>query len=165
MGENVTMKVSATDPNNDRLNYRWQTSAGQIMGQGSSVVLDTSGIQPSADPMTVTVRLTVSDGQGGAASDEKVITVAPGSVPAPSFPDTTASVPLPADLKPLTEALAQKRALVHLGRAEALFNQRQYDAAIRELERGLKLDPQNTVLQEKKATIEKVRDILNKPGG
>lgn len=62
-GERVRVNVSANDPDGDRLNYNWRASGGQVVGSGSNVQLDTSGL--AAGRYTVTGR--VDDGRGGAA--------------------------------------------------------------------------------------------------
>ena len=62
-GERVRITASASDADNDNLSYAWRTSGGQIVGSGSSVQLDTSGL--GAGRYTVTGR--VDDGRGGAA--------------------------------------------------------------------------------------------------
>ncbi len=62
-GERVRINVNANDPDGDNLNYSWRTTGGQIVGSGSGVQLDTSGL--AAGRYTVTGR--VDDGRGGAA--------------------------------------------------------------------------------------------------
>jgi outer membrane protein OmpA-like peptidoglycan-associated protein len=62
-GERVRITAVASDPDADPLNYSWRSSGGQIIGSGSSVQLDTSGL--AAGRYTVTGR--VDDGRGGAA--------------------------------------------------------------------------------------------------
>jgi outer membrane protein OmpA-like peptidoglycan-associated protein len=62
-GERVRIRAEASDPDGDTLAYSWRTSGGQIVGSGSSVQLDTSGLAPGR--YTVTGR--VEDGRGGAA--------------------------------------------------------------------------------------------------
>jgi outer membrane protein OmpA-like peptidoglycan-associated protein len=62
-GERIRISASASDADNDPLTYSWRTNGGQIVGSGSSVQLDTSGL--AAGTYTVTGR--VEDGRGGAA--------------------------------------------------------------------------------------------------
>ncbi len=62
-GERVRINTSANDADGDPLNYSWRTTGGQIVGTGSNVQLDTSGL--AAGRYTVTGR--VDDGRGGAA--------------------------------------------------------------------------------------------------
>lgn len=63
VGERLQITAMASDPDNDPLTFSWHTSGGQIIGSGSSVSLDTSGLAPGH--YTVTGR--VDDGRGGAA--------------------------------------------------------------------------------------------------
>ena len=62
-GEPVQINATASDPDNDPLTFSWDTTGGRIIGSGSSVRLDTSGLAPNRH--TVTGR--VNDGRGGAA--------------------------------------------------------------------------------------------------
>ncbi len=70
-GERARITARANDPDGDTLNYAWRTNGGQIVGSGSSVQLDTSGIQPG----TYTVTGRVEDGRGAAADCSVNITV------------------------------------------------------------------------------------------
>jgi outer membrane protein OmpA-like peptidoglycan-associated protein len=45
-GERATIAASVNDPSGSALTYAWQTNGGQIVGDGASVQLDTSGLQP-----------------------------------------------------------------------------------------------------------------------
>jgi outer membrane protein OmpA-like peptidoglycan-associated protein len=45
-GERATINASVNDPSGSALTYAWQTNGGQIVGDGASVQLDTSGLQP-----------------------------------------------------------------------------------------------------------------------
>ena len=45
-GERATITTSVNDPSGSALTYAWQTNGGQIVGDGSTVQLDTSGLQP-----------------------------------------------------------------------------------------------------------------------
>jgi outer membrane protein OmpA-like peptidoglycan-associated protein len=45
-GERATITASVNDPSGSALTYAWQTNGGQIVGDGASVQLDTSGLQP-----------------------------------------------------------------------------------------------------------------------
>lgn len=75
-GTSVTIMAQASDPDNDPLTYQWQTTAGQLSGQGSIVTLDTSNItSPSGTPVSVSVRVQVADGRGGQAQNQVTITV------------------------------------------------------------------------------------------
>jgi TonB family protein len=56
----------------------------------------------------------------------------------------------------------QEQALEQLRRAEQLFQQRQYDAALQACNEGLRLDPSNQALQDKKSNIERAKQILSR---
>ena len=45
-GERATISASVNDPSGSALTYAWQTNGGQIVGDGATVQLDTSGLQP-----------------------------------------------------------------------------------------------------------------------
>ncbi len=62
-GERVRINAQASDPDGDTLTYSWRTNGGQIIGSGSSVQLDTSGLGPGR----YSVSSRVEDGRGGAA--------------------------------------------------------------------------------------------------
>lgn len=62
-GERVSISATANDAEGDRMNYTWRTTGGQIVGSGSTVQLDTSGL--SGGTYTVTGR--VEDARGGAS--------------------------------------------------------------------------------------------------
>ncbi len=63
VGERVKILGAGNDPDGDPLTYTWRTSGGQVVGSGSSVELDTSGLAPGR--YTVTGR--ADDGRGSAA--------------------------------------------------------------------------------------------------
>lgn len=85
-GTPVSITANAFDPDQDPLTYQWQTSGGQIEGQGSAVTLNTSGISSSAGtPVAVTVQVLVSDGRGGFAQNQVVINITPQVVPSAKF--------------------------------------------------------------------------------
>jgi hypothetical protein len=80
-GESATLSAHASDPDGDAVTYEWQTTAGQIVGTGSQVTLDTSGIFVASGPIRVRVNLTINDGRGGTKSVYQIISVAaPGSL-------------------------------------------------------------------------------------
>lgn len=76
-GERVHISTNASDPDGDTLTYTWHANAGQIVGSGSAVDFDTTGLAPGT--YSVTVR--VDDGRGGAADCSSSIDVKP--VPPP----------------------------------------------------------------------------------
>ena len=63
VGERVRITATTSDPDNDPLTFSWRTSGGRIIGSGSSVTFDASGLAPGRN--TVTGR--VDDGRGGTA--------------------------------------------------------------------------------------------------
>lgn len=69
-GQQVTLSVTATDPDNDTLNYTWTPlDGGSIIGSGATVnySASTGGLRH--------IRVTVSDGRGGTAQAECEVTV------------------------------------------------------------------------------------------
>ena len=63
VGESVQITASANSPDNLPLTYSWSVSGGQIIGSGSSVRFDTSGLAPGQ----YTVSGHVDDGRSGTA--------------------------------------------------------------------------------------------------
>lgn len=63
VGESVQITAEANSPDNFPLTYSWSTSGGQIIGSGSSVRFDTSGLAPGS----YTVTGHVGDGHSGVA--------------------------------------------------------------------------------------------------
>jgi outer membrane protein OmpA-like peptidoglycan-associated protein len=45
-GERASISANVNDPSGSALTYSWQSNAGQIIGAGANVQLDTSGLQP-----------------------------------------------------------------------------------------------------------------------
>jgi len=62
-GERTGVTCNGSDPDNDPLTYSYTTTGGQIVGSGSNVQFDSTGLQPG----TYTVKCAVNDGRGGAA--------------------------------------------------------------------------------------------------
>src|SRR5882724_4684732 len=62
-GERTGVTCNGSDPDNDPLTYSYTTTGGQIVGSGSNVQFDSTGLQPG----TYTVNCAVNDGRGGAA--------------------------------------------------------------------------------------------------
>jgi outer membrane protein OmpA-like peptidoglycan-associated protein len=79
-GERVRINATASDPDNDPLTYSWRSNGGQIIGSGSSVQLDTTGLNPG----TYTVTGRVDDGRGGAADCNAGVNVEAPPQPAQS---------------------------------------------------------------------------------
>ncbi|MBB6147305.1 outer membrane protein OmpA-like peptidoglycan-associated protein/opacity protein-like surface antigen [Silvibacterium bohemicum] len=61
--EVVLITATASDADNDSLTFSWSASSGKIVGSGSSVKLDTTGLASGR----YTVTGSVSDGRGGTA--------------------------------------------------------------------------------------------------
>src|SRR6202046_891700 len=51
-GERPTITATVNDPSGTPLTYTWQANAGQIIGSGSSVQFDTSGLAPATYTVT-----------------------------------------------------------------------------------------------------------------
>jgi len=62
-GERTGVTCDGKDPDNDPLTYSYSTSGGQIVGSGSQVQFDSTGLQPGS----YSVKCTVNDGRGGTA--------------------------------------------------------------------------------------------------
>ena len=70
--ESVNLRADASDPDGDALTYRWNAPAGEFTG-GADRATTTWQAPDDAGPVPVSV--TVSDGNGGSASDTANITV------------------------------------------------------------------------------------------
>lgn len=87
-GDTVNLSGSgSTDPDSDPLTYQWSQIAGPSVTLLNSNTVNCSFVAPQvASNQTVTIRLTVDDGNGGSDTDDVVITV--NDVPAPNNPPT-----------------------------------------------------------------------------
>ena len=71
-GDSLEITATAFDADGDDLTYTWNTTTGgQVVGNGDTVTFDPSGLTPGP----YTVRVVVSDGQGGTSQAEVVVTV------------------------------------------------------------------------------------------
>ncbi len=70
-GDSLEITATAFDADGDDLTYTWNTTGGQVVGTGDTVTFDPSGLGPGP----YTVRVVVSDGQGGTSQAEVVVTV------------------------------------------------------------------------------------------
>jgi outer membrane protein OmpA-like peptidoglycan-associated protein len=70
-GERPQITANVNDPSGTALTYKWQSNGGQILGTGSTIQLDTSGLSPGA--YAVTGR--VENAAGGAADCSTPINV------------------------------------------------------------------------------------------
>ena len=55
--------ATASDSDNERLTFTWESNGGRIVGSGAEVELDTTGVNPSRYEVTGQV----TDGGGGSA--------------------------------------------------------------------------------------------------
>src|SRR6266852_2346131 len=62
-GERTGVTCNGSDPDNDPLTYSYTTTGGQIVGSGSNVQFDSTGLQPGS----YTVNCSVNDGRGASA--------------------------------------------------------------------------------------------------
>ena len=72
-GEFAVVRVDASDPDNDSLNYSWTTNGGNIEGSGPEVRWNSSGVNPGS----YRVKVRVDDGRGGTADCSAEIRVEP----------------------------------------------------------------------------------------
>ena len=70
-GESTGVICNGADPDNDPLTYSYTVSGGKIIGSGSSVKFDSTGLAPG----TYTVKCTVDDGRGGTADASGTVEV------------------------------------------------------------------------------------------
>jgi hypothetical protein len=62
-GERTVVTCNGSDPDSDPLTYSYTSTGGQIVGSGSNVQFDATGLKAGS----YTVKCTVNDGRGGAA--------------------------------------------------------------------------------------------------
>jgi outer membrane protein OmpA-like peptidoglycan-associated protein len=62
-GDRTGITCNGSDPDNDPLTYSYTASGGQLVGSGSNVQFNSTGLQPGS----YTVKCAVSDGRGGTA--------------------------------------------------------------------------------------------------
>jgi outer membrane protein OmpA-like peptidoglycan-associated protein len=62
-GERTGIICNGSDPDNDPLTYNYTASGGQVVGSGSNVQFDSTGLKPGS----YTVKCGVNDGRGGTA--------------------------------------------------------------------------------------------------
>ncbi len=62
-GEHTGVTCNGSDPDNDPLTYSYTSTGGKIVGSGSNVQFDSTGLQPG----TYGVKCAVNDGRGGTA--------------------------------------------------------------------------------------------------
>lgn len=62
-GERTGVTCNGSDPDNDPLTYSYTATGGQVVGSGSNVQFDSTGLKPGS----YTVKCNVNDGRGGTA--------------------------------------------------------------------------------------------------
>jgi outer membrane protein OmpA-like peptidoglycan-associated protein len=62
-GEHTGITCNGSDPDNDPLTYSYTSSGGKILGSGSNVQFDATGLRPGS----YSVKCAVNDGRGGTA--------------------------------------------------------------------------------------------------
>ncbi len=62
-GEHTGVTCNGSDPDNDPLTYSYTSTGGKIVGSGSNVQFDSTGLQPGS----YSVKCTVNDGRGASA--------------------------------------------------------------------------------------------------
>ena len=72
--EEVSLKVTAFDPDGDRLRYRYEVTGGKILGRGQAVRWT---LEDVADGQ-FQARVNVTDGRGGESTTAIVMTVVDG---------------------------------------------------------------------------------------
>jgi hypothetical protein len=78
-GDRIKITATASDPDNDPLTFTWKANGGQVVGPGSDVQVDTTGV--TAGNYTVTGR--VDDGRGGAVDCTAQFTIEAPPAPTP----------------------------------------------------------------------------------
>ena len=88
----VTLVVTATDPDGDSLHYEYLTTEGTISGEGRSVLWDLRGLQRGQHK----VRVRVTDGKGGKVEGTLTVTTTDAAIcdpPPPPCPEIKVSCP------------------------------------------------------------------------
>jgi outer membrane protein OmpA-like peptidoglycan-associated protein len=71
--ETISIRASASDPDDDPLTYKWSATGGEIEGTGNEV----RWIPGAAAPGVYTIHSKVDDGRGGTAEASATVTVRP----------------------------------------------------------------------------------------
>ena len=70
-GGSIELRAKASDPDGDRLNYSWSSTAGSVRGSGETATFSASGVTAGSYSVTVTA----DDGRGGKSSCSMTINV------------------------------------------------------------------------------------------
>lgn len=125
-GESVSLYAMAEDENaGEVLNYEWQSSSpsAQLIpitsAAGSSVILNTLGVNPKAAPVPLKIYLRVKDGNGGEVMDDITINVLPKN----STGSRTENInnDLPPNRAPKLEAFMADKTTIDPGEAVRLW--------------------------------------------
>lgn len=89
-GFTVRLEAEASDPDGDEVSYSWSAEQGSFIGEtnGASALWRAPG-----EAGSMTIRVTVSDGEGGSASAEAVVAVDPLSDQSAIFASYLVSLP------------------------------------------------------------------------
>ncbi len=100
----VTLGVIASDPNGDRLSYKYSVTAGRITAKGDFALWDVRKLPQGLHKATTTV----TDGRGGKASKSLSLLVETrGSCHTPPCPIITASCPIDQEKRDLVNFESQ----------------------------------------------------------
>ena len=89
-GLGVSLEATASDPDGDDLSYSWSAESGSFIGETDGA---TARWRAPAEAGAMTIRVTVSDGEGGSASAETEVAVDPLSDQSAVFASYLVSVP------------------------------------------------------------------------
>lgn len=134
-GDEVLLSARSKGTGGGPLTYSWSSTAGNIIGSGNTVTLNTDGVD-STETVRVEATVKVSDAVGNSSTKSLMITVFP-----PNRPSVQA----------------------YLARAKKLAAQRKYDEAISVADQGLSVYPGSQALLEMRQRLIKAKQILSQP--
>lgn len=125
-GERVSLYAIADDENAEEvLKYEWKSSTPSVelipitSADGSSVILNTAGVNPRAAPVPLKIYVKVSDGNGGEVMDDITINVLPKDS-AGIKPESTHNLP-PPNRAPKLEAFMADKTVIDPGEPVRLW--------------------------------------------